>query len=305
VYFKAVPGQKNLVTGGYVYTLTVTMECTTQFSFGRILHLDTAPIRASATAAKGSPKYVSCTFPMAIYDSDGNPTNGLQDSLGQTYQVGQYYPMYMKGDNGSSSNTGSLDAGSGANDLEKAIASSCNGPLDFDTSPPCAAGVTNCSLTKPGVMPNKIETGLTLHTTLYPNGRMESCGSGPYCPGQSLASSLSSISLPGGSAIGITADDSCAQQFSDVVNPDGTIKAGQANSPCLATVPISSQFINQQGAKYITVEGYAMVFLAAFQGQTPGGVGPVIAVQFVKNVEVQSSVGAYNPLGTFAVALID
>ena len=31
------------------------------------------------------------------------------------------------------------------------------------------------------------------------------------------------------------------------VNPDGTVKPGMANSPCLATVPISSMYIDQNG----------------------------------------------------------
>jgi len=113
VYAIATPGQK-AVTGGNVYTMTVTMECTTQFSFGRILNLTQAPIRASATAAKGSPRYIQCPFPMGIYDSDGDPTNGLQDapwSGGGTYSANQYFPLYMKGDLGSTSNSGALDVG--------------------------------------------------------------------------------------------------------------------------------------------------------------------------------------------------
>jgi hypothetical protein len=301
VYFKAVPGQKT-VTGGYVYTLTVTMECTTQFSFGRLLHLDTAPIRASATAAKGSPKYVSCTFPMAVYDSDGNPSNGLQDAPwdgSQTYQVGQFYPMYMKGDNTSNSNAGALDAGSGANDIRNAIANNCGGGQQIVFNSGCSV-TAPCANTKTGIMSGPIEQGLTFSTGQWPNGRMLSCGSGPYCPGGSNASQLNGISEPGGGAISITADLTCAQQFSDVVNADGTVKAGQANSPCLATVPITSNFITQNGNQPVHVEGFAMVFLAAYQKS-----GEVLAVQFVKNFEVQSDVGAYNPLGTFAVALID
>jgi hypothetical protein len=129
---------------------------------------------------------------------------------------------------------------------------------------------------------------------------MQACGSGPYCSGGALASSLNAISEPGGSTLSITADYSCAQQFSDVVNADGTVKAGKANSPCLATVPITSNFISQNGTQNVHVEGFAMMFLAAYQQSNE-----VLAVQFVKNVEVQSDVGAYNPLGTFAVALID
>ena len=300
VYAKATPGQKS-VSGGNVYTMTVTMECTAQFSFGRILDLSTAPIRASATAAKGSPKYVTCPFPMVVYDSDGDPSNGLQDAPwdgSQTYQVGQYYPMYMKGDNSSDSNSGALDVGSGANAIRAAISNTCQGPIVMDSG--CPSGVqAPCATTKPGVMSGPIEQGLSQSTTRYPNGRMQSCGSGPYCPGRALASSLNNISLPGGSSISMTADYSCAQQFSDVVNPDGTVKNGQANSPCLASVPITNVYISQNGPVNVHIEGYAMVFLAAYQKS-----GEILAVQFVKNVEVQADISAYNPLGSIVIRLI-
>lgn len=301
VYSKATPGQK-AVSGGYIYTVTVTMECTVGFSFGRILNLSQTPIKASATAAKGSPGYVRCPFPMAVYDSDGNPSNGLQDAPwdgSQTYQVGQYYPMYMKGDNGSSSNSGALNTGSGASAIRDAIANNCNGPIVFNSG--CAVGVqAPCANTKPGVMFGPITQGLTMSTPRYPNGRMVACpGSAPYCPGQALASSLNNISLPGGAPISITADLSCAQRFSDVVNPDGTVKNGQANSPCLATVPITSVYVNANGVTNIPIEGYAMVFLAAFQNS-----GEILAVQFVKNVELQADIAAYNPLGSIVIRLI-
>jgi Flp pilus assembly protein TadG len=302
VYSKATPGQLAM-SGGNVYTMTVTMECTANFSFGRILNLTTAPIRASATAAKGAPKYVSCAFPMGVYDSDGNPTNGLQDAPwngSQTYQVGQYYPMYMQGDNGSSSNSGALDAGSGANDIRNAISNNCSAGQDIVFDSGCSAGVAPpCANTKTGVMSGPIVQGLTQSTPRYPNGRMQSCGSGPYCPGQSLASALNNISEPGGTAISISADYSCAQKFSDVVNSDGTVKSGQSGSPCLATVPITSVYVNQNGNVNIPIEGYAMVFLAGYQKS-----GEVLAVQFVKNVEVQADIAAYNPLGSFVIRLI-
>jgi Flp pilus assembly protein TadG len=303
VYSRATPGQL-AVTGGNIYTMTVTMECTANFSFGRILNLTTAPIRASATAARGSPKYVSCTFPMAVYDSDGNPSNGLQDAPwngSQTYQVGQYYPMYMKGDNGSSSNSGALDAGSGANDIRNAISNNCSTGQDIVSESGCSGGVTPpCANTKSGVMSGPIQQGLTQSTARYPSGRMQSCpGSSPYCAGQALASSLNNISLPGGSAVSISADLSCTQKFSDVVDSNATVKAGQSNSPCLAVVPITSVYVNQNGTVNIPIEGYAMVFLAAYQKS-----GEVLAVQFVKNVEVQSDIAAYNPLGSFVIRLI-
>src|SRR5262249_52566711 len=159
---------------------------TSQFSFGRILNLTTAPIRATATAAKGSPKYVSCPFPMAVYDSDGNPTNGLQ-TPGGTYTLGSYYPMYMSDWMSSTSNSGALDVGSGANDIRNAISSNCSGPIVQDTG--CPVGVAApCATTKSGVMSGPIEQGLTYPTPRFPNGRMESChtSTSQYCPGGSL-----------------------------------------------------------------------------------------------------------------------
>jgi hypothetical protein len=305
VYAKATPGQKVVTpTGGNIYTLTVTMECTTDFSFGRILGLNQAPIRASATAAKGSPKYVSCPFPMALYDANGNASDGLQDSFGQTYQVGQYYPMYLKGDSGSTSNTGLLAAGSGTNPggnpIRDAISGNCDAPIVYDSG--CAPGEQTCAFTAQGVKGGPVAQGLTNPSTRYPDGRMDACGSGPYCPGQPLAAALNNISLPGGGSISMSAEYSCAQKFSDVVNPDGTLKNGQANSPCLATVPITSTYVNMATPNAdIPVEGYATVFLA---GYVSGGNQPVLAVQFVKNFEVQADIAAYNPLGSFVIRLI-
>jgi len=129
---------------------------------------------------------------------------------------------------------------------------------------------------------------------------MDDCGSGPYCPGQPLAAPLTNLKLPGATTgISMNADYSCTQRVSDVVNPDGTVKPGMANSPCLATVPISSRYIDQNGGVNIPIVGYATVFLAAYEKHDE-----ILAIQFVKNVQVQSDVTAYNPLGSFAIRLI-
>jgi hypothetical protein len=69
VYAIATPGQK-AVDGGYIYTMTVTMECTSQFSFGRILNLLQTPIRASATAAIGGLADVNCPIPFGLVSLD-------------------------------------------------------------------------------------------------------------------------------------------------------------------------------------------------------------------------------------------
>jgi hypothetical protein len=59
-------------------------------------------------------------------------------------------------------------------------------------------------------------------------------------------------------------------------------------------------YVNQNGPTNVPIEGYAMVFLAAYQKS-----GEVLAVQFVKNVEVQADIAAYNPLGSFVIRLIN
>jgi len=293
VYSKATPGQM-AVTGGNIYTMTVTMECTTNFSFGRILNLTTAPIRASATAALGSPTYVGCTFPMWVYDKGGDPTNGLQNSLGWTYQG--MFALYGKW-SGGSSNAGLLQTPSGKSpgDIAAAVAGNCGNAPDVSTSG-CSPVQAPCAEVDTG---NKFHAGggLTDTTSQYPNGRMVDCSiqAGAYC------GSTPTLSLPDGGTDTMTSVTySCAQQYSDVVNPNGTVKNGKANSPCLAVVPITDTTVGS-GNQSVHIEGYAIVFLAAFQSS---GSDPLLAAQFVRNMEFQSDIAAYNPLGSYAIRLI-
>ena len=304
------------------YTLTVTMECYTDFSFGRILGLTQAPIRASATAAIGSPSYVGCTLPLWLFDGDGNPGNGIQNPnlpppASGTYSVGQFFALYGKrGFTGG--NAGTLDVwdtshnnwSTNLKDMATAVSGNCNGPVVIKSD--CSGVQAPCAGADPGADWHKgngfsptAPNWPTPPPSTFPNGRLVDCSdqpSAPYCN-----TTINPIVLPDGTTTSILptpnqdATYSCAQDVSEVVNSDGTVVDDKANSPCLAVVPITSTVVTT-GNPDIHIEGYAMVFLAAFRDS---GDDPLLVVQFVKNVQIQGDLGAYNSLGSFVVALID
>jgi hypothetical protein len=307
VYSSVQIGTAAPSTGGSVPTITVTMTCEAPFTFGRVIGLTTQPIKATATAAKGGPS-ISCTFPMGMYDSNASQP-GVQDSAGNSYALGAYYAMYFTGETGS--NSGMLDAGSSSSKtlVSDAMAGACaSGGNIVQTTTSCRSGNITvqppCAMADPGGGNGQISgnnSGLTQISTTYPNGRMVNCSSpstAPYCAG------INTINLPGSPTPfnDTQIDKSCRQQFSDVVNPDGSIKSGQADSPCLAYLPVtpSQSVFSGNGKTPISVIGYEEVFLAGVDSKTS-----LVVVQVVKPAEVQTNIlGNYFVGGAYAISLI-
>jgi hypothetical protein len=311
----ATPGQHDLVSGGTVYTLTVTLKCNAGFFFGRVLdgqsdghglggyNLDTIPntvdncgcLRASATAVIGSLRVAGCPVPFAVTDAnegvtedgipiyDGDPGATWEDMArnGFGYDFGQLVALHVDTSGSSYGNFHAIQFGNGAGGsvYEQNIAGHCGQNLDVQPGDQLS--------TEPGDMTGPTQKGLT------DRGLVSCSGSGAA----DLCNDNYPVPHPHFS-LACPDDPFDYHGHTGVLNPDGSVKAASA---CMTTTVVTTplSFVDSHGRSLITVEGFSRFFIA---GWDPAD--KTVWGMFVSRAPSLGDVGAYNPLGTIVTRLI-
>lgn len=310
----ATPGEHALASGGTVYTLTVTMQCTAGFTFARVLdnlpdcptcfNLDTIPntvdacgcLRASATAVIGSLRVATCPAPFAVSDAnegeaadgtpvyDGDPGVTWVDLArnGFGYDFGQLVELHVDTAGSSFGNFHALDFlnGTGASVYQGNLAGHCGSSLDVQPG--------DKLLTQPGDMTGPTEHGLEDRGLVSCSGASQP----DLCTDTSYPSPHPRFSLA-------CPDDPFDHNgHPGVLNGDGSVKR---SSHCLAITVVVTPlaFTDSHGRSQVTVEGFAEFFIAGWDQSTKAVWG-----MFVSRAPSLGDVGAYNPLGTIVTRLI-
>jgi hypothetical protein len=287
----ATPGQ--WVPQGFsgpVYTLTVSIQCNSGFTFGRVLGLTQVPndcqcVRANATAVIGSVSKPDCPLPFAISDGNeglaadgvtpvfapplGNGT--LQDMTrnGFGYTFGQPVALHVDNADASFGNFHAIDLGngSGGSVYSANIAGHCQSVSQVVT------GGTVSS--EPGDMNGPTQQGLE------DRGLVSCSGSGA----PSLCRTNPQLDL------------ACPDSPGDVLNADGSVRR---DSLCVTTAVVTMPFFDvAHGRTDIKVEGFGEFFLEGWDKNDKTVWG-----MFVKNVPTLGDLGAYDPLGSIVIRLV-
>ncbi|HZP14671.1 MAG TPA: hypothetical protein VFA96_02525, partial [Nocardioides sp.] len=237
-------------------------------SFGRILGLADSSISATGIAAVGSLLSAKCPAPWAVADNGGNPANGIQDDLGNTYNPGDIVEMKVASQQADQGNFHSVDLsgkGGGGAEYRKAIAGQdCN---------PTEVGQEETGFTKPGDMVGPLEQGLK---------------------DRGLVANDINLKSPGGQKYDLICPD---QPVSTVFDAQGNVI--NPSSVCLVTIPVLSGW-DYSGAKAFPIEMWAMFCI---QGYVKDGSDHYLDGAFVK-LAGPGDLGAYNGYGLLAYRLI-
>jgi hypothetical protein len=297
VYAKVVPGYDS---ASGVYTLTATVECTVGFSFGRILDLTRAPIRASATAAIGSINGL-CPMPFAL--SDGN---GAAAGDGYPPYTGTGTPMLvmLKVATGTSGNFHAIDLTATRNG---SVSSDPGGANFRDT-----IANSNCDVqltvgeqlsSEPGAMNGPTNQGLQ-------NRGFLSCSGGS--PPTSCNTPLSDPNGPAGSYANYDLVCPNRLMFDISGNPYEADAGGtRVTSPiCTVALPvIQSWTTDVNGRTALGVESFAMVFVYGYVNNASNVTDPTHYYdQTLWGIFIQPTmdgdIASYDPTAILAFRLI-
>jgi len=296
VYAKLVPGYDS---SSGVYTLTATVECTVGFSFGRILDLTQAPVRASATAAIGSINGL-CPLPFALSDA-----NGAAAGDGYPPYTGAGTPtlIMLKISSGSGGNFHSIDLAATKN----GSTSSDPGGSNFRDN----IANRNCGIqltvgeqlsSEPGAMNGPTRQGL------QDRGFVSCSGGSP--PG-SCSTPLADPSGPVGSYANY--DLVCPNQlmFDASGNPYEADSGGtRVTSPtCTVALPVIQSWTTVNGRTPLGIESFAMVFVYGYVDNASNVTDPTHYYDqtlwgvFIRPT-MSGDITAYDPTAILAIRLI-
>lgn len=304
------PGTLPMATGGFVYTLTVAMECPAGYSFGRILGLQSARVTASATAAIGSLRGDGCPTPFAVTDRNGKvsplrysgaqdwmnyPENGfLNTAAGEDFGLPAELKVGASGSSGGNFQAIELDGNpaGGANDYRDWIANQCN--QDFNVE------LGGQLMSKTGNMVGPTQQGLAnrgLVNNFYPNFGTTLPAGDPDQPG--YEPSPGSGTPPERHRYDLV----CPDAFSTQVEADGkTYKPSYPTSVCIAIIVfISDPFESASGRTEFTAVGFGLMYLEGYFVQ---GNDASLWGRFLRQANQVGDIAAFNSSAVLALRLI-
>jgi Flp pilus assembly protein TadG len=291
---------------GFVYTLTVTLECPVPHWFGGILDLTTANVRASATAVVGSRKEGRCLSPFGVVDANGAiDQNGNSENVttapwqdfarnGYGYSFGQLVQLFTNNAGGNFQAL-ELDLINGNNhqifpynnELVAWLSGYICPPNQIVlgvTQVPTKTGVNFGPVVNDGLGPGKLNANPP-----QPGRGLVDCGATPNNP---VCSQID----PNGNAYNMVCPDNINSGF---IAADGLTWTGK-QSVCLTDVVFVNQYINS-GSTPVTPVGFGLFFI---QGQNGNGSGINVWGYFLKKSQPSSDVTGFVDATDLTIRLI-
>jgi hypothetical protein len=233
---------------GSLPALTVTMECTTQFTMGQVLGLQGMQVRASAVAVKGSAGTSKCALPFAFENTQ--PVTGVAP-FGYTF--GQRVAFKVDDKTSGNSHAIFLNPADKGSDWYDELAQPCSSDQ--------SVSVGETRDTNPGTMSSNQQVKALEKSVL------ESCSgnSNPLCK--------KTFTDPSDPKQSYSYDAACRDSLNNVVGgpPDYMVKV---ESPCLVTAAIVpygvfadvDSYDHVSGKKPVQVTGFGMFFVEGYSG---------------------------------------